>query len=89
MNENNRRTLRALLDILSDAHLAITEQGASVNGAFLKLDESIEASIGVAIYAKRPSSQIDTLIALLQEQAQRCIRIAEELETVKNNVKVP
>lgn len=86
-NETNRKTLRALLDILCDAHLVLTENGATINGTLLKLDERVaQKSPGTYSYARLADRQIGLLIHLLQEQADRCNRIAQELKTVKNSM---
>jgi hypothetical protein len=84
-NEANRKHLKDLMDLLSDKHAELTERAASANKWIVKADEREE---GRAIPMRMAASQLTRLLQELDQHAQRVLRVREELEQVRENLKI-
>ena len=93
-NTANRRNLKALMDLLSDAHADITATAAKVNARLVAADNPTK---GKDEKGKRTFSAFDLkladrglgeLLELLDAQQNRCQRVHEEIETIKKNLRV-
>jgi hypothetical protein len=80
-NDKQRRTIHSLLETLSDAHFVLTQEGADLNAAILKVDDN--QTVMSPIHLRRAECRLATLIDLLKVHAARCERIADELETIR------
>jgi len=88
-NEANRRNLKALMDILSDAHAELTQRAATINARLLDADtRNREAPGSGKTSLKFADHQLDRLLDGLLEQGERVLRIEEEIETIKDNLKI-
>lgn len=93
-NTANRSTLKALMDLLSDAHADITARAITVNNHLLAADNPTK---GKDEQDKRKFSEfelkwagrgLDDLLQLLDAQQNRVQRVYEEIEQIKKNLKV-
>jgi hypothetical protein len=84
-NEKNRKHLKDLMDLLSDKHAELTERAACANKWIVKADEREE---GQAIPMRMAASQLTLLLQDLDQHALRVLRVREEIEQVRENLKI-
>jgi organic radical activating enzyme len=92
-NSANQRNLRSLIDLLSDNHQEVALEANGVSVSLGKLDEAIahvngKGASAVNIYKRQVDRRLDELVSLVYEQAQRCLRLADEVKQIKKNVKL-
>jgi hypothetical protein len=83
MNEANRQSLKAALEILNNAHAIITAEAAAANALLVKADET-----GNTLAAKVARNRLESLAHLLEVHGDRCFRLQAEVEEIRQNIKI-
>jgi hypothetical protein len=93
-NTANRRTLKAMMDLLSDNHAEITATAAKVNAALVEADglavgDNTLSDIKKSSFKRNLADRhLDTLTVLLASQATRTQRVLAEVEEIQKNIRV-
>jgi len=88
-NTRNRQNVRALVAILSDAHAEIAATAVRVTTKLANADSRESARSGNGdIVRKWAAREFECLEDLVNEQAQRCHRMRQELIQIRNNIRV-
>jgi hypothetical protein len=80
-NDTACRHLKSQMDLLSDNHSEITSKAARIS-AFLMSDKN---TITRASMSKRSLAELGEALV---EQSLRCLRARDEIDQIKNNLKV-
>jgi hypothetical protein len=81
MNTATRRTLKGVMDVLSDHHQEITLLAAELNNTLLQLDKG-------NLFVHAAATKADELMDLLESQAARCYRVKAEVAHMRKSLKV-
>ena len=88
-NETNRRNIKTLMDLLSDAHADITKQASDINTTLLDVDETVHNQGAASnFYIKVANRKLAELEDLLAAQEARCARTQAEVVEIRKNLKV-
>ena len=78
-----RRTLKNVIDTLSDHHYEITVAATALNANLLKAEERGFTSI----FVNAATRNADELVSLLDAQHSRCRRTEAEIRQLRNRIK--
>ncbi len=94
MNLKAIMNVQRQMDILSDGHQDVVDQAVSATLAITTMDDQMEKAkgtgrpaIGLTAYNQRTQRQLEMLQEQLWAQATRALRIREEIEQIKKNLK--
>lgn len=87
-NTNNRKNLKALIEILSDGHQDVAQQACDANLSFIKLDESLAEGKGGEIHKRFTQRKLENLLVLLEAHERRVSRVREEVGEILKNIRV-
>ena len=82
------------MDILSDGHQEVVDQAVSATGAIVAMDDRVEKSkengkwFPGKMCSSLVSDQLNTLKDQLRAQSLRALRVCDEVEQIKLNLKI-
>jgi len=95
MNLKAITNIQRQTDILSDGHQEVAHQAMLATSAIITLDNHIEKSkeaerpaSGLGVYTSRVQRHLNKLQDQLRAQSLRALRVCDEVEQIKNNLKV-
>ena len=101
-NQETHMNLKAItniqrqVDILSDGHQEVVDQAVLATAAIIAMDDCMKRSkdagwpvtVGIRLYTHRIEQQLDKLQDQLRAQSLRALRVCDEIEQIKTNLKI-
>lgn len=94
MNTKAITNIQRQTGVLSDGHQEVVDQAVAATATIARWDDQMETvkgagrSVGVSVYTHQVQCQLDRLQEQLMAQASRAIRVHNEIEQVKKNLRV-
>lgn len=86
---NNRKNLKAQIDLLSDEHQQITFKACQITNSLSLLEERIVAKSGASYAAQKTIQYFIELDKYLESQEDRIPRVRAEIEQIRKNINIP
>jgi len=91
MNTKAITNIQRQASVLSDGHQEVVDQAVAATAAIIALDDRLEESrqgAGISLHTCRAQTQMDKLQAQLRAQSLRALRVYDEVEQIKKNLKI-
>jgi len=87
-NTRNRANLKAMVDLLSDAHQQIVDEAQRANSLLLTVDDKTKKDSN-GTRAKWAGRAIERMEEEVKQQSLRCVRVLAELQQIRKNIRIP
>lgn len=85
MNENARKNLKNLIELMCDGQQEVSMSAALVNKHLVSMGENPKQA---GLFGRLAGARLDDTIEMIEAQALRCLRVADELREIRKNLQI-